>query len=342
MKYIHVYVLLLVLVSYTSCGGQNKTGPPKENIKPETIDTVTSDWPNNDTPYKIKKDRNGTILITSNTGVFRFDGESFTNLTTKVGSHKFDDVLEDRQGNLWFASLDSGVYYYNGKSLPTGQAGFQQFTTRDGLANNQVICIYEDKAGIIWFGTGGRLSRYDGKSFQNFKMKGEEWWSNFITTMMEDKTGKLWIATRGDVSIYDGKTFTTLSKDHKAFDVWSIIEDKNCNIWLGGWDGLRRYDGKTFTRFAHNTGYNFIIEDKKGNIWTSGIVHGSTWALSRYDQKSLNDKNPTVTQIMSGRQRTSSGIMEANDGSIWFGSFNGVYRYDGKTITHFKSKEGQK
>ena len=173
-------------------------------------------------------------------------------------------------------------------------------------------------------------------------MKGEEWWSNFITTMMEDKTGKLWIATRGDVSIYDGKTFTTLSKDHKAFDVWSIIEDKNRNIWLGGWDGLRRYDGKTFTKFAHNTGYNFIIEDKKGNIWTSGIVHGSTWALSRYDQKSLNDKNPTVTQIMSGRQRTSSGIMEANDGSIWFGSFNGVYRYDGKTITHFKSKEGQK
>ncbi len=35
------------------------------------------------------------------------------------------------------------------------------------------------------------------------------------------------------------------------------------------------------------------------------------------------------------------GILEANDGSIWFGSINGVYRYDGKTITDFKSKEGQ-
>ena len=36
------------------------------------------------------------------------------------------------------------------------------------------------------------------------------------------------------------------------------------------------------------------------------------------------------------------GILEANDGSIWFGSCGGVYRYDGKTITDFKSKEGQK
>ena len=38
------------------------------------------------------------------------------------------------------------------------------------------------------------------------------------------------------------------------------------------------------------------------------------------------------------------GILEANDGSIWFGALgpeSGVYRYDGKTITDFKSKEGQ-
>jgi ligand-binding sensor domain-containing protein len=173
-------------------------------------------------------------------------------------------------------------------------------------------------------------------------MKGENWWDNFITTFMEDKTGKLWIGTRADVSIYDGKTFTTLTNKggEAILDFWSIIEDKEGNIWLGGWDGLRRYDGKTFTKFAHNTGYNFIIEDKKGNIWTSGIIKGSTWALSRYDQKSLYNKEPTVTEIMSGPLGTDSGILEADDGSIWFGNNGGLYRYDGKTITDFNSKEG--
>jgi hypothetical protein len=86
------------------------------------------------------------------------------------------------------------------------------------------------------------------------------------------------------------------------------------------------------------------IEDKKGNIWTTGSVNSNnvgTWALSRYDQKSLYNKTPTVTEIISGPP-AFLGILEANDGSIWFGSAGWVHRYDGKTITDFKSAAGQK
>jgi ligand-binding sensor domain-containing protein len=109
----------------------------------------------------VKKARNGDILIASYLGVFRYDGTSFTNLTSKISSPRFSsfwDVLEDRKENLWFASKDSGVYHYNGKS-------FQHFTTKDGLASNLNLHIYEDKTGNIWFGA----SRYDGKTFTDFK-----------------------------------------------------------------------------------------------------------------------------------------------------------------------------
>jgi hypothetical protein len=51
---------------------------------------------------------------------------------------------------------------------------------------------------------------------------------------------------------------------------------------------------------------------------------------------------PTVTEIKSGGFMEFLAIFEANDGSIWFGSAGGVHRYDGKTFTDFKSKEGQK
>jgi hypothetical protein len=89
-----------------------------------------------------------------------------------------------------------------------------------------------------------------------------------------------------------------------------------------------------------------IIEDKKGNIWTTGgLKLNGGWALSRYDQKSLYDKNPTVTEIMLIKEGALLGLLEANDGSIWFGAMgpgSKVYRYDGKTITDFKSKEVQK
>jgi hypothetical protein len=61
--------------------------------------------------------------------------------------------------------------------------------------------------------------------------------------------------------------------------------------------------------------------------------------LSRYDEKSLTDKKPIVTEILSkyeGNKGMIFGILEVN-GSIWFGTMvNGVSRYNGKTITDLK------
>jgi ligand-binding sensor domain-containing protein len=336
MKYVLIYTLFLISVFHTSCG-QNKIEPHKDNINYSIKDTVTSYGPNT-MGRNIKKGSNGTILFTAS-GVFRYDGKLFTNLASKIGRRNYWDVLEDRRGNLWFASSDSGVYHYNGKT-------FQHFTTKEGLANNFVMSIYEDKAGNIWFGTGGGASRYDGKSFRNFTTK-EGLSNNDLTTIMEDKTGKLWFGTRGGLCFYDGKTFTVLKdKDGKSFkNVWSIIEDKKGNIWFGDVDGLWRYDGSTFTKVSQK-GVYAIIEDKNGNIWTTGPDGppriGQVWSLSRYDQKSLYNKKPTVTVIKSGGMMAFMGILEANDGSIWFGGASGLYRYDGKTITDFRRKEDQK
>ena len=96
----------------------------------------------------------------------------------------------------------------------------------------------------------------------------------------------------------------------------------------------------TFTNFTQKF-VGYIIEDKKGNIWTSSESdNGQGWALSRYDEKSLSNKKPTVTEIT--KSGMLFGILEANDGSIWFGALDGAYRYDGTTITDFKDKENQK
>ena len=176
--------------------------------------------------------------------------------------------------------------------------------------------------------------------------------SNNIRLLLEDKTGKLWFGAQGEnMFVYDarlngevgqGKTSTVLkNNDGKAFNnVWAIIEDRKGNIWFGA-NGLWRYDGSTFTKVSQRGAYA-IIEDKKGNIWTTGEVnlYGNVWALSRYDAETLYNENPTVTEIMSGPPALF-GLLEANNGSIWFGSGGGVYRYDGKTITDFKSKEDQ-
>lgn len=337
IKYFPIYTLFLMLVFHTS-RGQNQTNGPQDNIsKGLYSESTVKEAATSKVPMSmvrnVKKARNGDILIASYLGVFRYDGKSFTNLTSKIISPRFSsfwDVLEDRKGNLWFGTKDSGVYCYNGKS-------FQHFTTKDGLASNMALHIYEDRAGNIWFGA----SRYDGKSFRTFTTK-DGFPNNSIRLILEDKTGKLWFGTGGNILIYDGKTFTTLTnKDGKAFkNVRCIIEDKKGNILFSNDDGLWRYDGSTFTNFSQRGAYA-IIEDKKGNIWTS-----SGNSIFRYDQQSLSNIKPTVKEIkVSGGNTFLLGILEANDGSIWVGALGseiGVHRYDGKTITHFKSAAGQK
>jgi ligand-binding sensor domain-containing protein len=355
-----IYTLFLMFVFCTSCRGQVKTDLPKDTIKSETKSVITSTGPNHIT-RNIIQDKKGNIWIAAFDGIFRYDGKSFTNITSKVSSARFFSVLEDRKGNLWFGSIGSGIYYYDGKS-------FQNFTTREGLLNNEVTSIYEDKNGNIWFGVSGGASCYDGKSFRNYIIDGNDMNEDRtgktfpnrrpyeVTSIIENKTGKFWFATRGNTFVYNGKTFTAFSHNGKPFkNVRSIIEDKKGNIWLGGNDGLWRYDGSTFTHFTQKF-VGYIYEDKKGNIWTSSERdNNQAWALSRYDGKSfsnqvwalagyngksLSDKKPTVTEITN--KPMTFGILEAFDGSIWFGAVDGVYRYDGSTITSFNGKEGQK
>ena len=340
-----------MFVFCTSCKKQDRTDQPKNNISQladsiptiEKVDTILAINAPNGITRTIIQDKNGNIWFATWQGIIQYNGNSFTNITSKVSSARFFSVLEDRKGNFWFSSVGSGVYYYDGKS-------FRNFTTKEGLANDRVIDIYEDKTGNIWFGTEGGASFYDGKSFRNFTTK-EGLSDNDVNSIIEDKTGKFWFGTRGEACFYDGKTFTIFTHNGKPFKkVRSIIEDKKGNIWLGGNDGLWRYDGSTFINFTSNF-VGYIYEDKKGNIWTSSET-AQGWALSRYDGMSLSNSlfiKPTVTEIKLNEGMKEGvnagmifGILEAYDGSIWFGDLKGVNRYDGNTFSKFKDKAVQK
>ncbi|RDB04972.1 histidine kinase [Runella aurantiaca] len=340
IKYAKSVAPLLMFVFCSFCNAQNKTELPTGHTEYKNKGVITSYGPNTSV-RTIRQDRKGNIWLASNEGIIRYDsnqtvGKSFTNITGDLSPNRFFSVLEDRKGNFWFGNNGSGAYYYD----PV-EKSIQHFTTEDGLPSNQIICMYEDRTGNIWFGTSSGASCYNGKSFRNFTTKGGLP-DNWISSIIEDKTGKLWLGTGGNACIYDGKIFTIFTVNGSTFrNVWSIIEDKKGNIWLGGSDGLWRYDGSTSTTFTENF-VGYVYEDKKGNIWTSGKNVNGIWVLSRYDEKSSSGKKPTVIEIT--QSLNLFGILEANDGSIWFGSFDGVYRYDsrravGHTITDFKNQK---
>lgn len=76
------------------------------------------------------------------------------------------------------------------------QPVFRHLTTREGLADNGVICVLQDQKGFMWFGTLNGLYKYDGSTLllvkkNFFKEKG---WGNEVNTIVEDRIQhKLWM-----------------------------------------------------------------------------------------------------------------------------------------------------
>lgn len=54
------------------------------------------------------------------------------------------------------------------------QSGIQLLTQDEGLNNNTVHEICQDKEGFIWLGTDIGLSRYDGIHFHNYSFEASE------------------------------------------------------------------------------------------------------------------------------------------------------------------------
>lgn len=80
------------------------------------------------------------------------------------------------------------MYKYDGRT-------FTNYTTEDGLSNNDVLCMTQDNAGNIWFGTDDGVSRYNGKSFTNFSTL-DGMGGHSVNSIIQDKHGTLWFGTK--------------------------------------------------------------------------------------------------------------------------------------------------
>ncbi len=89
------------------------------------------------------------------------DGLKFYGIENGLIDHNVNDLLLDRNGNLW-AATQGGLCCFDGNT-------FQSFTTEDGLPSNRIRCLLEDRRGHLWLGTDGGVAHYDGQLFQTIK-----------------------------------------------------------------------------------------------------------------------------------------------------------------------------
>ena len=337
----------LLLITLACCKGPNyKSSAAITAPTPISLDTQAYRLAIDNIPVAITRtiieDQIGHIWLATFDGLYKYDGSSFYNISRDDIFSTCFSLLEDKRKNLWIGTIGSGAFLYDGES-------FQNFTTNNGLISDEVVCIYEDKSGKLWFGANGGVSIYDGKSFLNYAILEDsivEVKQDLITpnlqrpfkevnSIIEDQSGRFWVGTRGSLFHYDGNTFTKAIQQGQSFtNVRWIIEDSKGIIWFGGNDGLFRYDGLYYNQITKDF-VGYIYEDQSGNIWTSSET-AEGWALSRYDSKALAHNEISVTEVKNG-EGMFFGMTEDAAGNIWVGKLDGVYRYDGTSFEDFKN-----
>ena len=102
---------------------------------------------------------------------------------------------------------------------------FKHYGQKQGLANANIKCIFQDSYGFLWFATqGGGISKFDGKSFTNYD-KQDGLVGNDVICITEDEHNSIWIGTVDGVSKYDRKKFTNYTidnglKENKVFHIF--------------------------------------------------------------------------------------------------------------------------
>lgn len=83
-----------------------------------------------------------------------------------------------------------------------------QIAGDEGLSNNTVTSIIQDRDGYLWFGTFNGLNRYDGYSMKqyNFALGSSGLSSNVIFKLFEDKNGFIWVGTEAGLNRIDTNT----------------------------------------------------------------------------------------------------------------------------------------
>ena len=208
--------------------------------------------------------------------------------------------------------------------------GFSSFSKLQGLKHDATRCMLQDKSGNLWFGTVGGVSKYDGKSFTHFTEK-EGLSNNAVWSMLEDKSGNLWFGTDDGVSKYDGKSFTHFTKKEGLSNnsVLSMLEDKSGNLWFGkDGGGISKYDGNRVEAIE--------AAEKRGEV----IPQRTQQDLKRENGKLVKSFTHYFTEKEDRFYNIVRSILEDKSGNLWFGTYGGVSKYDGKSFTHFTEKEG--
>lgn len=308
---LNLFTFFSTLILLTSCNGQTT----KQQVKTDSItkgDAVTELGNNIMVIYQDQKNR--YWFGSWESGIYRYDGKSLVNFTTKHGlpNNRIDEIKEDEFGNLYFTSChpSSTIVKFDGN----------RFTALSTVPSTD----WQLKSTDLWFRHSYELEnkvyRYDGSTLHELQLPNPPNLTNpfGIYSIYKDTKGSIWFGTNPvGACRYDGTSFEWITEEdvtefrnEGANGVRSITEDKNGDFWF-------------------NTEYRYSVYDstalKNNTFYTR---HKSIGGLDGKQDSNLDEYLSTVRD---------------NDNNLWFVTYrDGVWKYNGTKITHYPVQDHSK
>jgi signal transduction histidine kinase/ligand-binding sensor domain-containing protein/DNA-binding response OmpR family regulator len=318
------------------------------------------------------KDLKGNIIIGTIKGgisIFNPVTKVFTTISPSLNpANRFNggvySIITDKKGTVWIGTERNGLKSLNTNTLKLSDSN----STIDvnNIEDSKIHC-YLDKENNLWLAidyTGIYLKKDMPKPFLYINKNSANAVSlsnNIVKSILKDKSGNLWVGTDGgglnylsnnksQITYYQNNPQKTGSIPDNA--IISLFEDDNENIWIGTYlGGLSVFNKKTGTFCTYlidpqrkGRDYNFvtsIISDHAGNLWIStngGGLHHFNTTTKKFTRISSVLIDNSIVQLPV----FLTTLLLDNDGTLWIGSYNGLYCWNPKkgTYASFTSANG--
>ncbi|MEO5642243.1 MAG: two-component regulator propeller domain-containing protein [Bacteroidia bacterium] len=225
------------------------------------------------------------------------------------------EIVLGNDKTLLFATYGSGLIRLK-DSLVT------RFTVNDGLSNNSIQSMIQDRAGRIWLGTPSGVTRISGNEVKQFSER-EGLCSNVVMCVLQDSWGNTWFGTSGGGACkLDGERFIHFNEKSGDMGTWvyALHCDRKGKMWFGtSRGGVTEYDGMYYTNYYEGAGFTSAKvkafgEDTSGTMWfgTQGdgaykLENGSFTHFNTKNGLSQNYINAFLTDDFNRQWMATSG-----------------------------------
>lgn len=281
--------------------------------------------------YTTYLDKDDNLWFSTYACISKYDGKKFNNyhFDETLKTDRIETILQDHSGQIWVGTYGAGFGVFN-------NGDFKLIDSNEGLSNNYVNSLIEDREGNFWIATNNGLNKFSGDRFVCYTTN-EGLTNNNILSVYISPDNKIWIGTNaGGLNVLSGNSIKSYSNSllPPSSSIWSILQDREGNMWFGTTHGLVRYNekrnyfSKPYRELNTQLVYS-ICQGKTGELYCGtdkGLIKIKDTDVVRigYVDGLLNEKIRAVFQ-------DSKGI-------IWIGTLKGVYYLKDNKVYNFSKK----